>query len=334
MEGSLMRTRNRTATVVLAEAAAAAGFAPSVHNTQPWRWRVRDEALDLYADRSRQLLVADPDGRLLTISCGTALHHCRVALAAEGWTASVDRLPDPADPDHLARITLAERVPVSPESMSLFQAVRLRHTDRRAVSDAPPAPEAISAVRQASTAEGVDVHLLTAEQISDLGSAAARADQIETVDSEQRAELAYWIGGDRARGTGVPDAVIPERAPQTVVPGRDFVHEGTLPIGEGHDRAAEYLMLFGSGDGPVDWLRAGEALSAGWLTATQQGLCVLPFSSVIEVIATRETLRRMLAGLGYPYLVLRLGNADQDEAFPPHTPRLAAEQLIEVSPQS
>src|SRR5512139_2343650 len=127
----------RSASAVLAEAAAAAGYAPSVHNTQPWRWRVSAAGLDLYADRSRQLQIADPVGRLLTLSCGAALHHARAALAAEGWATQVTRLPDPAEPDHLARITLGGRTEVSPEAMRHFQAVRLRHTDRRPVGDAP-----------------------------------------------------------------------------------------------------------------------------------------------------------------------------------------------------
>src|SRR5690606_32132752 len=78
-------TTTSPAAGVLTRAAHAAGMAPSVHNTQPWRWRVFPEWLELYADRSRQLGRADPEGRLMTISCGAALHHARVALAAEGW---------------------------------------------------------------------------------------------------------------------------------------------------------------------------------------------------------------------------------------------------------
>ena len=68
--------------VALAQAARTAGLAPSIHNTQPWRWRVDGSTLDLRAERSRQLAITDPVGRMLAISCGAALHHVRVALAA------------------------------------------------------------------------------------------------------------------------------------------------------------------------------------------------------------------------------------------------------------
>jgi nitroreductase len=322
----------RSSSAVLAEAAAAAGYAPSVHNTQPWRWKVGADRLDLYADRTRQLQIADPAGRLLTISCGGALQHARAALAVEGWASAVERLPDPADPDLLARITLSSREEVTPDAMRLFQAARLRHTDRRPVSETPLDPKQIEAVRRAATAEGVDLHVLTADQVIELGSASAQADRIEVTDPEQREELAYWIGGNRS-GTGVPDASIPDSPTQTMVPGRDFVRGGSLEAGQGHDRAAKYVVLFGSGDEPVDWLRAGETMSAAWLAATELGLSVLPFSAVIEVPATRETLRRLLSFVGYPYLVLRLGVPDPDHAGPPHTPRLPSEQVIEIDAQ-
>jgi hypothetical protein len=104
-----------------------------------------------------------------------------------------------------------------------------------------------------------------------------------------------------------------------------------LPIGAGHDKAAVYSLLYGDDDEPGSWLRAGEALSAVWLTATAAGVSVVPLSATIEVAATRETLRRMLSGLGYPYLVARCGIADGAHAGPGYTPRLPAAQTVDVS---
>ncbi|MFC0530523.1 Acg family FMN-binding oxidoreductase [Phytohabitans kaempferiae] len=325
-----MSDAERPTVAVLAEVAAAAGYAPSVHNTQPWRWRVADTTLDLYAVRGRQLPGGDPEGRLLTVSCGAALHHARIALAAGGWSAEVTRLPDPADPDHLARISSAGRASVTPEATRLFQAARVRHTDRRPVSDTPASAEAIAAIDRAVRAEDLEMHLLTRDQILELAAAASNADKVEAQDEDQRRELAYWIGGDRPEGSGIPDTAIPSRAPETTVPGRDFVRAGTLTVGPGHDRAAAYAVVYGQGDEPADWLRAGEAVSAGWLTATEAGVTVLPFSSVIELPATRQTLRDVISNVGYPYLVLRLGTAAPDTAGPPRTPRLPVSQTVEV----
>jgi nitroreductase len=314
----------------LAEAATAAGYAPSIHNTQPWRWRVQPDRLELFADRSRQLAATDPQGQLMVLSCGTALHHARVALAAEGWAAQVLHLPDPGEPDLLARIVVTGRIPVTTEAMRLVQAMQIRHTDRRPVSDEPVSTAAVDAIIAAAAGAG-RLHVLTSDQMLNLAAAATRAAAAEEEDPEIREELAYWTSRGRSEGLGVPTDVLPERAPQTTVPARDFGRPGTLPVGPGHDRAAVYALLFGEDDEPESWLRAGEALSAAWLTATELGVSVVPLSGVIEVPGTRQTLRGMLAGLGYPYLVLRLGRADPEHAGPPRTPRLPATQLIDTS---
>jgi nitroreductase len=324
-------TIDRAVSSALAEAAATAGHAPSVHNTQPWRWRVRPDRLDLLAARERQLTAVDPRSRLLLISCGAALHHARLALAAEGWAIEVRRLPDPQEPDLLASIFPTGRTAVTPEAMRLVQVMQVRHTDRRPVADEPVPAEALKAMVAATEAAGSRLQVLDRDQVITLASAATRAAAAEAQEPDIAAELAYWTGRAAAEGMGLPANVLPEQAAQTTVPARDFGRAGTLPVGPGHDQAAVYAVLYGDDDETDSWLRAGEALSAAWLTATSLGVSVVPLSGVIEVTATRETLRRELAGVGYPYLVLRTGIADPEHAGPPRTPRMAAAQTIDTS---
>jgi nitroreductase len=317
------------ATSVLAAAARAARHAPSIHNTQPWRWRV-GSTLDLYADRGRQLVVTDPDGRLLLLSCGTALHHALVTLAAEGWRVEVSRLPDATDPDLLARVALTEPTGVEPSAVRLLQTMTVRRTDRRPLTGTPVDRDVVARIARVVHAAGARLHVLDHEHVVDLAAAAAQAQVAESLDPQFQSELAYWAGGARHEGSGIPSDVIPASAPQTTVPGRDFGGPGSLPISAGHDSAALYAILYGDDDTPVSWLRAGEALSAGWLEATELGVSVLPLSAAVEVVRTRHVLRRLLANVGYPYLVLRLGLADPDHAGPPHTPRLPDDQVVEV----
>ena len=157
----------------------------------------------------------------------------------------------------------------------------------------------------------------------DLASAADHAQRTEAGEPAWQAELAYWTGGTRPLGSGIPDAAIPDQPTQTTVPGRDFGHHGDLPIAPAHENAAVFVILYGRQDGQVDWLRAGEALSAAWLTATELGVSVLPLSAPIEVVVTRNALRRLLADLGHPYLVLRLGTADPGRHRRPAHPAAA-----------
>jgi nitroreductase len=326
----------------LAAAASVGGFAPSIQNTQPWRWRVHGTVLELKAVRERQLSITDPLGRMLTVSCGAALHHARVALDAEGVASTVERLPDRTVPDLLARITVTGPALVTHEAVRALQTIRIRHTDRRPVAPTVVPTDALEAVRQAAEAEGAHLHYLRPDDVVELASAAARAQRVEELDPDWVEELAYWAGGSnspstasaspagRGDGLGLPDEVIPMTAPQTSVPGRDFGHAGTLPIGAGHDRSAVYAILYGDDDEPECWLRGGEALSALWIAAIEHDLTVLPLSAAAEVAQTRQLLRQMLANLGEPLLALRLGSPDPDHAGPPHTPRLPADQVIDI----
>ena len=318
-----------TATAALAHAAQMAGLAPSIHNTQPWRWRVDGSTLELRADRQRQLGITDPGGRMLTVSCGTALHQAQTALAAAGWAVDIARLPDRADADLLARATVTGPIEVTAAAMRLLQSMRIRHTDRRPVSETPVPDVALAALRQAAEREGAHLHVLRRDDVVELASAAAHAQTVENLDAEWREELIYWASGGAGEGHGIPAATIPSTPPETTVPGRDF-GPGSLAIGPGHDRAARYAILYGDEDTPVGWLHGGEALSAVWLEATGLDVSVLPLSAAVEVPETRRTLRRMLSDLGEPYLVLRLGIADPDHAGPPHTPRVPASQLVEI----
>lgn len=314
----------RTPEAVLAEAAVAARYAPSIHNTQPWRWQTSADGLDLHADRSRQLSVADPDGRLLLLSCGASLHHARVAMAAEGWEAVVERFPSTGDPDHLARITAGRRIPVTDDAMRMFQATMIRRTDRRPIGAAVPAPEALDALVRAAADEQTGLHVLRVDQVGELAAATERAEQIEVVNPAYRAELAAWVGGTRPDGTGIPDAAIPSRFDPSNVPGRDFGlgRPGTLPVGDDvHDAGAAYALLHGDSEQPSASLRAGEALSAVWLVATRHGLALVPLSATVEVAFTRHLLQRMLSR-GYPCLALKVGVPDAEHPGPPPTPRL------------
>jgi hypothetical protein len=321
-------TQPGLADAALAKAAAAAGRAPSIHNTQPWRWRTGPGVLHLWAEPSRRLPVTDPDGRMMTISCGAALHHAQVALAAAGYLPQVQPFPDPQHPDHLADLRITGREPVTPAAMRLFHTIALRHTDRRPVTRDPLDEPSLHTITTAVQAQGVSLHTLHHDQVIELAALVGHAQHVENTDPAWRAEVAHWVGGTRPAGSGVPDPNIPASTPQTTVPARDFGRYGTLPIGDEHDTAATYAILYGDEDTPPAWLPAGQALSAGWLTATELGIAVVPLSAPIEVEGTRQALRTLISDLGHPYLVLRLGKADPEHHGPHPTPRLPTNHTI------
>src|SRR3954452_9424 len=102
--GVMTSTTVSTTAALLHRAAMRATRAPSIHNTQPWRFVLTQDALEIWADRDRKLKVLDPRGRQMMISLGCAVFHGRVAIAAAGSEALVRRLPDSAHPQLIARI--------------------------------------------------------------------------------------------------------------------------------------------------------------------------------------------------------------------------------------
>lgn len=108
----------------------AAILAPSINNTQPWRFVERPQGLELWADRARLLPIADPAGRELLISCGASLFNARLAVRRLGFTPQVRLLPDPAEPDLLARVTWGTRRAPRPYEELLYRTIPHRHTHR------------------------------------------------------------------------------------------------------------------------------------------------------------------------------------------------------------
>lgn len=263
--------------------------APSVHNTQPWGWRIGDDLIELYADRSRQLVVADPSGRNLMLSCGAALHHARVAAASLAYDAVVTRHPDPERPDLLARLDLT-RTQREPGISGELHVLLARRTDRRRFTSWPVLEEHLQALTHGLGHRGVQAVPLTsvADRVR-VGVLVDRAGSVQEHDGRYAAEERRWS----------------ERAVS-----------GPLASSDG------LVALCTVDDGPEAWLAAGEALSELWLRAGRDGLSVVPMSQVVEVEETRRVLHHeVLGGLVAPQLLLRLGWQEISRSDLPATPR-------------
>ena len=313
---------------ILEAAARAALRAPSVFNTQPWKWHIAGDSMELWAEPDRHLQATDPAGRLLLLSCGGALHHARTALSADGWAATVERLPDSDGPDLLARLNLGGPVAPDPEARILAAAISRRHTDRRAFGDRPVSDETLTGLRRIVESQGAYLHVVPHDQVPMLAISIEQAADAESLDPAYRSELTHWTNRPAWTGDGVPPATAVESALRRV-PVRDFAPQGAevLPVGDDHDQGAEYVVLFGTGDQPVDLLRGGEALSALLLKATADGLSTAPLSEAVEVAWPRHLLRSLLSDIGEPYVAIRIGYVASGEHLPA-TPRRAATETI------
>ena len=305
----------------------AATLAPSVHNTQPWRFVLRPDGFDLLADPSRQLTVLDPTGRLLHLSCGAALVTARTAARALGLAADVELLPDPEWPDLLARLTVSPGAVPDDAELALALAVLHRHTVRGPFADRPVPDALLQSLARVAEQEGAALRVVRdeADRLS-LAVLLSGADWHEERDPAYRAELARWVR-DSAAGDGIPPRAVqddPGRGSSLRL--RDFTlthpehTSGDTPTAE--DPAV--VVLTSRGDGPVAWLRAGQALGSVLLHAAAEGVQAQPLGQVVDLPGPRAALARSLGLTGVPQRVLRLGYASAHAA----TPRRDVEDVL------
>jgi nitroreductase len=318
------------ARAALESAARASLRAPSVFNTQPWKWRITGDVMELTSDPARRLGVTDAEGRLLLLSCGGALHHARVRLAAQSWLVEVGRLPDERRPDLLARIRLIGPGPSDAAAARLAAMISRRRTDRRPFGERR-IPEAVLARLGALVeAQGAHLHPVPDELVPELAVAVDEAADVEYFLPAYRGELTRWTHRPAWTGDGVPPATA-VRPGLRRIPARSLLPEDTpgLLAGAGEDEGAVFAILFGDGDRPLDLLRGGEAMSALLLQATAEGVSTAPISEAVEVAWPRQLLRRLLPTPGEPFLIVRLGYADSGQA-PPASPRREVREMIQT----
>lgn len=290
----------------------AATLAPSVHNTQPWRFSAYEEGLDLWADPGRQLSVLDPDGRQLHLSCGAALLHAQVAARALGLDAQAQLLPDALDSTHLARLRLTQGSPPTAQEQGLAEAILRRHTHREAFDERPLPDALLDRLRRSAERHGGRLRLVTApEDLVELEVLLAAADRIEEADPAYRAEVSAWLRSGPA-ADGIPPAALASDAQRgSSLRLRDFSLVGPVPSMDDPPRPERpaVAVLVSAEDTPLSWLRAGQALGAVLLQAAQAGVLAQPLGQVTDSPASRRRLGRALGLLGTPQLALRLGYA-------------------------
>jgi hypothetical protein len=301
---------------LLDEALTRAIRAPSIHNSQPWRWQVGPRGVDLYTDATRRLPRTDPDGRDQVMSCGAALHHLLVALADAGQGARVRRMPDPTRPFHLATVEPALHVDPDVDA-ALAAAIDRRRTDRRPFRAWPVPPELSGELAEIADRYGVGIAVVTEPRTRHrLFRSIEEAARVQDADPGYVAELAAWSG----RGPGARDGIPADRGPTAgAVPGRMPMREfpgaartGVPGVEEpdreaGEPESAVLLLLSTATDTAMQWLRAGEVTSAVLLRATLMGLAGSPLTQPLEVAGTRTFVRDHVTNGAHPQMLLRLG---------------------------
>ncbi|WP_030242278.1 MULTISPECIES: Acg family FMN-binding oxidoreductase [unclassified Streptomyces] len=314
---------------------AAATAAPSMHNAQPWHFRclTGERVLQLHADLERAMPRSDPGNRALHIGCGAALFNLRVASVHADLVPETRLLPEHDDPQLLAAVHLADLAgrPHDADLARLYPVIRQRHTSRHPFAEKDVPEDVRATLRDAATREGAELLFpgpWHADTVLDL---VRDAESRDVMDPGANEDLLRWtrLGPEADTAVdGVPEYAFGPRKRDGKAPVRDFTgrrrvaDRGTTTF----EHTSHLALLSTPGDGPADWLRAGQALERVLLEATLADLATSLTSHALEDRELRLLARDPGSGTGQVQMVLRLGYGPRG----PATPRRPVADVLDV----
>ncbi|MGH8827539.1 MAG: Acg family FMN-binding oxidoreductase [Jiangellaceae bacterium] len=296
----------------------AAIWAPSMLNTQPWRFRLHGHRIEVHRDLMRELPASDPEQRMALISAGAVVFNVRVAAASLGYDVASTIEPG-AENTLVAALTLTRRTSSGQPSLAVLHPfVATRRTNRQPF-DASVVPTSIR--EQLSTAASSEGAVL--EWIDDpnrrwwLLRLKTDADLDDAVDSDRIAERRKWVGGDRDRD-GIPSRSLGPKAVRLSSPVRDLAadHADLRRPSARFEESADLALLSTSHDSRADWVVAGQALQHVLLVATSVGVSTSLLSEAMEHKDLRWLGRNPLGHWLEPQTMIRFGYGPQVPATP------------------
>jgi hypothetical protein len=305
-----------------------AGRAPSVHNTQPWHFSLDGHLLHVYANPARRLLVSDPDGREMLVSCGTAIRFAELIAKQYVDRIDVTYFPNQVRRLHLATIELGGTIvrPAAPFT-GIEETIGMRWSDRRPF-DAPDRPSlAYQLAMVDDRYTRCSVTLAEPETVALITAMGAQHQLATRYDANYRHELRWWTANRT-----YDDGVSPERRPVDPVTappiGRHFPG-GSLKTALADDNAA-LAVITSPVDEPLDWIHSGRLLADVLLSVTASELHSCTLTHFLEPIPGESDDQRMrAANHSAVQAAVRIGLPTGPEP-PAPTRRLSVDSIFEV----
>jgi nitroreductase len=294
-------------------------LAPSSHNSQPWKFSVRNNRITIAVDNDRWLKVSDTDRRELYISAGCALENLLITAEHFGYGHAVDYFPG-GDTDVAATVILnADATAEKTRDAALFDMIPRRSTSHKRY-DGRPVPEPVMTRLHGCCFEEGFCLFPTSEADNEdelrsrLNDLIIQADAVQLNDKSYKEELGSCIGQGNF---GAPWPVA--KVTQLVVSHMD-ISKGQIKKDSGMLLSAPSLVALGaSADDRKAQVIAGQIFERVALTAALLGLAVHPMSQFLEVPEIKAELTSLLPGENvFPLHTFRLGYAEPEKG---HTPR-------------
>ncbi|HEY9076149.1 MAG TPA: hypothetical protein VIO61_06375 [Anaerolineaceae bacterium] len=287
----------------------AATLAANGHNTQPWKFSLGTNAIEIHPDYSRRLKVVDPHDRELWISLGCALENMLVSARAAGFAPEVT-YPDAAD---FIKVTLKLALP---QRSPLFDAIPLRQNTR---SEYDGRAVDIAALERLPLEPGINLHFITSPaEMNTTLEYVNQGNLSQYADPAFIDELIFWLRFNKKEALAAMDGLYSACSGNPQVPrwlGKRFV-AGTKPSQQADADAkklrssAGAVLVTSETDDRSGWVRTGQVYERLALQMTALDIQSAFLNQPIEVPGLRAQFQGALRlGASLPQLLVRYGHA-------------------------
>lgn len=302
-----------TAPMQMRELVHYATLAANGHNTQPWKFVIKENAIEIHPDYRRELAVVDPERRELWISLGCALENLLVAARAGGLAPEVS-YPNATD---FIKVKLTTD---TPQSSPIFDAIPTRQNTRSEYNGQPIQSADMGRIQALPLEPGVSLRFVTTP--TDLETALEYVNQgnlSQYADKAFVGELIYWLRFNKKEALASLDGLYSVCSGNPDVPrllGKAFV-AGTKPQQQADVDAKKLrsssgaVVIASEADDKSAWVRTGQVYERLALTMTSLNVKSAFLNQPIEVTELRSQFQSAI-GLGnsLPQLLVRFGYAD------------------------
>lgn len=290
--------------------------APSGHNTQPWRFRQNESAVEIHPDFDRRLPVVDPDDRELFVSLGCAVENLCLAAQTKGYKSAVS-----VGNKGVITVSLAEEAGVKPSP--LFNQIDARQTNRSVYNGEEIALDVLKKLQSIRSEKGISVHYYARQtkQFNDIEQYVLQGNTNQMQNEAFKAELKSWMRFNKKHQDQTLDGLSYAVFGAPNVP--RWMAEPIMSMAvnaKAQNKAdrkkiesASHLVLFTTANNtPNEWVGLGRTLQRFLLTATELEIVHSYLNQPNEEAEIATEMARILGLTGeYPTILLRIGYGKQ-----------------------
>ncbi|WP_321332385.1 Acg family FMN-binding oxidoreductase [uncultured Bacteroides sp.] len=314
------------------ELVASAIKAPSGHNTQPWLFRLQENAIEVRPNLKNELAVVDPENRELYISIGCAVENLCVAATQKGYRPT-PTIQKENDSTYIIRVGLEKQ---KATDNPLFAPIAVRQTNRSVYNGQMIAADTVQLIQEIAKEEGVKFYMYkNGEAAFDtLTEYIRQGNEIQMTDKDFKNELLNWIRFNKSHaaqmGNGLTTATMGSPGMPKFI-GKPLVKAFLKPKTQNKSdirkvESSSHLVLFTiSENTPKEWILLGQTLERFLLETTRLGIVNAYMNQPCELKPLVEKIKEKLLPDGeYPMMIVRLGYASPM----PYSPRKSVESVI------